>query len=738
MSLSVGSTQGDGQPNSGATGSILTSLPAGATGKPGAQQGFGLSPIHATVDLNTSAESTKPIGSGLLQYREQRKTGEPPPKRIDSPPLAKVGGGMPDLHDPSRDLNWSGRSSKSEGSVLSSASHPSVQEQAGFQLSPIHAKMELTASGHFKSVKKPQVSGLVQTHEAEGISLSPLHGKDPQGKAARGSKDTKDGVTSKKMESDVVLSPIHATQPRALLEKGSAGTEQRSPKHVLGRSHMTGTGHSLVVSKTTADDQVHKSAVPESLRYLVREERGEALKWKRGSGGSVGGSRGIANVAEKAREMKQVALEKTPTRVSDLNASMFQTLGLEGDMAELQRALEAAGLPQLPDAGEEAGERHEEEEEEEESKKIEVASPPGREKQLTSPAGDYTHLSGLSIQDAIRALATEELASVTKEILLGKNAAHESTGKTPKTTLAPVPSTPALEPVRIMDSQLPEHSKFTRQEPIQSQGGGSGEKKLAVEQRGFELSPIHEIKEPEELQMARKKASSSKLEGRDRVSKEQARKEGRSDTRHTQTPRVATEKERSNPPTVISNSASLRELSTPTFSSRQRSIVGGGGGKRATSIPSQVSSKPASTPGQIRPPAPGQIRPPPPGQTRPPPPRHSGGQIRPPAPTNKRVHTVGSSTSRTAKARRVPSQSRKVSAAVPTLKGHGTTMRSTTSASSGGLKSDMVVLPTAGVDKSGDEESIDMVLAGLSLAKVCVCVRAPVCLSVCAYLCICM
>ena len=248
---------------------------------------------------------------------------------------------------------------------IGSGSIPAVTEQRGLQ--PIHAKTELTASGHFKSSMKPQVT---KPLHKDVVTLSPLHVQVQNTPTVP--KTGRETTYSSASESkDLTLSPLHAVTSSPIRERTEPAGAGESGRRIHVHVPVDVGPHPLTVSQTK-----------HSPERAVKD--GELDK----DAGSMS-----SQTSEGVQE------DGSLSQTSDLS-------DYERDLVELQTALDAAGLPGLGEHLNTTAETTKLSQDDEVS-----------EKRLAAPL-EHSHLN---MEETLRTIAAEELASLTKEILLREN-----------------------------------------------------------------------------------------------------------------------------------------------------------------------------------------------------------------------------------------------------------------------------------------------------------------------------
>ena len=312
---------------------------------------------------------------------------------------------------------------------IGSGSIPAVTEQRGLQ--PIHAKTELTASGHFKSSMKPHVT---KPLHKDVVTLSPLHVKvqDTPTVPKTGRETTYSSASESK---DLTLSPLHAVTSSPIRERTEPAGAGESGRRIHVHVPVDVGPHPLTVSQTK-----------HSPERAVKD--GELDK----DAGSMSSqtSEGVQEDGSLSQTSEGVQEDGILSQTSDLS-------DYERDLVELQTALDAAGLPGLGEHLNTTAETTKLSQDDEVS-----------EKRLAAPL-EHSHLN---MEETLRTIAAEELASLTKEILLRENqplsdeTGHDMpTGSTETSRgdkrrefeLSPVDIT-NRDPHRVTDSRVPSSS----------------------------------------------------------------------------------------------------------------------------------------------------------------------------------------------------------------------------------------------------------------------------------------
>ena len=281
--------------------------------------------------------------------------------------------------DASRHLNTSGSSCKSGSTSHHSGTQECLKEQC-FTLSPIRTVLEPKASEQFKSSIKPLAKlPSSAVHQAHDVSLSPIHAKRPMT-----TKLTKESEIQTKLNipepEALTLSPIHIAQTKKKGSRLHIHTEQSAETHQQQSIHMP------------------SAEVPPSLSFMS-------------SGTHTGGG---TDHEESLNQMVEVD-KKVPSKKEENNtlAVGVSGSGLKTDLAELQSALRAAGMPKLTTSTSvvlQSPENHS-------SHKV-TSTKVTNIRGSSSGHAEDSYFRGLNAQQTVRAIATEELASLTKEIIL--------------------------------------------------------------------------------------------------------------------------------------------------------------------------------------------------------------------------------------------------------------------------------------------------------------------------------
>ena len=271
--------------------------------------------------------------------------------------LPKTGLTPLDTKNTSRDLNTSG---------TSKSSHQSGELES-FTLSPIPTGLEARAGGQFKSSIKPLATlHSSAVNEPEDVLLSPVYAKQPMTSETRKKPENRRKPNTK----ELTLSPIRAQDDSAqrVHTEGSTGDHQQWT--ICMPSAEIPSPLSFISSGTYTGSGTHDSTSK--------------------------GDKKVPDVSSQEEENEQALA------VDQENSDM------ETDVAELQSALKDAGMTKLSQF----------------STTTELQSPDNHELSSTNavkePAvhAEDSHFRGLHVEQTIRAIATEELASLTREIIL--------------------------------------------------------------------------------------------------------------------------------------------------------------------------------------------------------------------------------------------------------------------------------------------------------------------------------
>ena len=472
-------------------------------------------------------------------------------------------------------------------------------EHRGFLLSPIHTT-DLTASSHFKKASmKPQISSKLQqpSHKLDSISLSPIHVKTPGTEASKSRKSDSSGTKHKlepKSYESVTLSPLHTTTH---MRENEGVTDVKSvhhsktavqihmpsadPSHPLISSQRTNPPDRLVSSQTidpslhppvssqTIDPSLHPPVGSQKMDSKVPTPNAHTTSPVTDS--EVAGEDSSLKQAPLKAALESYAQPTSAPEVSAVNEHSLTTVtergahfsegGLENDLAELQSALEAAGLPQL-------GEN------------------------ITSCSDQAPHTSGVlsgrqggggklqekamtDITDTLRTIAAEELASLTKEILLQGLEKED----TPRHKAAPIQPPEPSSQHSVVEQQTqgtPASSKPSMKtlpsatglrereetvvEPHSTDHFLPSDEHQSMEQAGSDLSPIH-VTTGGWLELPSK--TNSEMKQKPSLAKTQVKQRGRREGGRQVGTKTAVKK----PPLVATRSVRARAPPTPPPSS---------------------------------------------------------------------------------------------------------------------------------------------------------------------------
>lgn len=488
-------------------------------------------------------------------------------------------------------------------------------EHRGFLLSPIHTT-DLTASSHFKKASmKPQISSKLQqpSHKLDSISLSPIHVKTPGIEASKSRKSDSSGTKHKlepKSYESVTLSPLHTTthmrenegvtdvksvhhsktavqihMPSADPSHPLISSQRTNPPDRLVSSQTIDPSHHPPVSSQTIDPSLHPPVGSQKMDSKVPTPNAHTTSPVTDS--EVAGEDSSLKQAPLKAALESSAQPTSAPEVSAVNEHSLTTVtergahfsegGLENDLAELQSALEAAGLPQL-------GEN------------------------ITSCSDQAPHTSGVlsgrqggggklqekamtNITDTIRTIAAEELASLTKEILL-QGLEKEDTPRHKTTPIQPPEPSSQHSVVEQQTQGTPASSKPSmktlpsatglreRKETVVEHSTDhflSSDEHQSMEQAGFDLSPIH-VTSGGRLELPSK--TNSEMKQKPSLAKTQVKQRGRREggrqvgtkTAVRKPPLVATRSVRAGaPPTPLPSSAGAKStlqssVKSPGFS----------------------------------------------------------------------------------------------------------------------------------------------------------------------------
>ena len=504
-------------------------------GKPDEQMTFSLSPIHKENDLDPCTKSHKLDASSFLTDHTDDHTSD------------------------------------------------HTGEHRGFLLSPIH-NTDLTASSHFKKASmKPQVSSKHQqpSHQLDTISLSPIHvntpGTEDWKPRKTDSSDSKHKLEPKSCKS-VTLSPLHTSTH--MRESEGVTTDVKSPvhhnkkpiqihmpsadpSHPLISSQRASPSHHLLVSSQKMDSKVptqdaHKTS-PVADSEVAEEENPKSPKQTH-----------LKVATESATTVSAQPITPVTTSLTTVTEGgiHFTEGGLENDLAELQSALEAAGLPQL-------GENISSQESCSDQAPHTTSLLSGRQ-----GGGGVPQVKGVGvgadITDTVRAIAAEELASLTKEILL-QGLEREDTHRHQTGPVQP-PEPPSQHSAVKQQTQGAFASSELSVKTLPSAATGLQEREETVvessatdhflpsdehqsmEQAGFDLSPIHVTSGDRLVQPSKK---NSEMKEKRSLAKPQVKQGGRREGGR----QVGTKTAMRKPPSVATRSTRARVPPTPPPSS---------------------------------------------------------------------------------------------------------------------------------------------------------------------------
>lgn len=507
------------------------------------------SDLYTTTDLRASAANIK---SGSAPVHRSTKLSRGRPDKQSRASVSSTYQGS--------DLDSSTKSFKSDTSSHSADTagdlQSSLNEHREILLSPIHTT-ELTASGHFKKfTAKEQKSEKLQqpSRKAQEIALSPIHVKVPTTDVSR-SRNQTSSLKSKVEHKDVEalrLSPIHAAVHRKDSEEVAVHTmdvghalPHRHSKKVI-QSHMPSadpSDHPLVSSLRvkskipTKDSQ--KTSDKEKSDNSQTSAAETVLRIPATSDAQPNPFHDVSAVKGQADSL---------TTLTE-NGVQFSESGLERDLAELQSALEAAGLPKL------GGEDEQREQVQQAAdplvnggvKEVSDTHQSARQEggQVLDGSKGKEEVGGLSIEDMIRAITTSELASLTKEIMLQDLEKGDPPSPEPGRIKPPEPPSEQLvvrqetggphTHIEPSTKALPLHIKTASPEDGKtsmeaSEGLGTDcvlpssepHELQSSDQVGFDLSPIHVTGDNGLLKHWELSRASSGTRGKRAVSRKQA------------------------------------------------------------------------------------------------------------------------------------------------------------------------------------------------------------------------
>lgn len=326
--------------------------------------------------------------------------------------------------------------SDENSSILSSESASSTSEARGITLTPLHAK-QLTASDLFKSTPVSDKINHKTTAISEGrlstTSLSPLHatgsGVLKQSTGADAQSPERKHVATGSGSLAVGLSPVHTKQ------SSSHGRQLKVTEHSSPTYKPRDIDNSLLLQlRDTENNTRFKPDIPKESTISIPEDHLRVLP-----------DQSHKDIVEQSVHV-QSKPKQEDTAVSSPVKSLLEedNSGLGEDLAELQSALQAAGLPPMTVNDEETP-KDEPSESPWSPKAADVstkatkipqsaASVDSKPKPLASFAGDHSESDeqdpvkasgelerpgtiGFDLREAIRVIASEELTSISKEIL---------------------------------------------------------------------------------------------------------------------------------------------------------------------------------------------------------------------------------------------------------------------------------------------------------------------------------
>ena len=311
--------------------------------------------------------------------------------------------------------------SEESSSVLSSESSSTVSEAKGFSLTPIHVK-QLTASDLFKSAPVDMAPKGKQQHDT-AMTLSPLHATS-SGVFNRSTSELKSPEKKALVADDkplmMGLSPIDTNVTKLTVHQG---------------------GQMKVCTETGLSSPIHKSRTHEPSNLLLQHKAdvrpqvsGDPTKLE----DNLETISDQSQTANDSMDIQPQTKEEGSLAAAAVELTVADESGLGKDLAELQSALQAAGLPpmgmkeessqdtlQPPSKGyppvdisvEEPKISQSSAPRDAESAQLAASnSEPGAHMpESAKPASGG--MTGLNLREAIRAIATEELTSISREIL---------------------------------------------------------------------------------------------------------------------------------------------------------------------------------------------------------------------------------------------------------------------------------------------------------------------------------
>lgn len=344
-------------------------------------------------------------------------------------------------------------------------------ENSAFKLSPIHTRTANTGSGIANgSIMSDENSSVLSsesassTSEAKGVTLTPLHAKQLTASDLFKSTPVSDKANyaiSEGKLSTTTLSPLHATGSGVLkLSASDPLSPERKPVAAGGGSLAIGLspvhtklssshGRQLKVSEQTSPTQKQRDVDNGLLMHMRDTEEDTKPDIPKESTVSIPEDH-LGPVPDQSRGGEQsldvqLKSEQEDTAVSSPMKSLLETdkSGLGEDLAELQSALEAAGLPPMATKDEETPKEEPTQQSSESPKAADVSTKDTRVPQSAAPVDskhkplpsftsesdeqDPTKVTGelkktpgamgFDLREAIRAIASEELTTISKEIL---------------------------------------------------------------------------------------------------------------------------------------------------------------------------------------------------------------------------------------------------------------------------------------------------------------------------------
>ena len=342
-------------------------------------------------------------------------------------------------HLPQTGLGLANKSVESVGSssILSSESNSSISHGKGsVTLTPLHTK-QLTANDMFRSSSTDKRKGVSERKQVQTTppTLSPLH--------AMG------GVVERQCTNEF-LSPDKGVlkvdeRPQTI---GLSPVDASNTKSTSNRDRQLRDGNEVDQSSPTHKQMIHL-ATTNHQRQQKREQRTTKLQM---TGGSSLPKDVVTILSEQSKGVDSVERDTSQKHKEEsllTELSRGGESGLGDDLAELQSALQAAGLPPMDMEEERQTENGGEEEDlrsplkeypssDDSTEQPDLSPPSAKDSdkepvKLASLSGDISvpseghpsvstkptsqRVAGVDLREAIRAIASEELTSISKEIM---------------------------------------------------------------------------------------------------------------------------------------------------------------------------------------------------------------------------------------------------------------------------------------------------------------------------------